>query len=195
MLINHKTKPGQAYSSIINELRKGSSDSRHPFRYLSLASFDKVKEESNIRMLVLREIREDHSIVLYTDARTSKVHELESLNNAALLFWHNHYKVQVTLKTEVEIHHQDDIAKHYWKSDVHGPAQKAYTPVVAPGTIIESPAEAHHWPDEYTDEYFCVLICIPYEIQILQLGGKEHFRMKFTRKDKEEEWKGEWIAP
>lgn len=195
MLIKAKTEPKQAFSAVINELKKGSSDSRHPYRYLSLASFDPNDQESNIRMLINREVKKDGTITLYTDSRTDKVKELKALQKSALLFWHDHHKVQVTLKSEVAIHHNDEIAEQYWKKDVHGAAQKAYTPTVSPGTSIDNPAEAHSWPDEYTSAYFCVIRCIPYEIDILQLAGKEHLRLKFSRDGEKSEWTGGWIAP
>ncbi|NGP76161.1 hypothetical protein G3570_05930 [Balneolaceae bacterium YR4-1] len=195
MLIKAKNKPSQALSTVINEIKKGSRDSRHPYRYVSLATFDPAAEEPNIRMLINREINKDGTVTLYTDARTHKVNELKSIGNAALLFWHDHHKVQVTLKAEVAIHNDDEVAEEYWKSDVHGAAQKAYTPLVAPGERIENPSDAHNWPKEFTSEYFCVLKCVPFEMEILQLAGKEHLRLKFKRDNPEEEWQGDWIAP
>ncbi len=195
MLIKPKTKPKQAFSAVMNELNKGTADSRHPFRYVSLASFDPDKGESNIRMLINREVTKDGTITLYTDSRTNKVKELKSLKNSSLLFWHDHHKVQLTMKAKVTLHQSDDISEHYWKKDVHGAAQKAYTPVVAPGTSIESPDEAHTWPEEFSDEHFCVIKCVPYEMDILQLAGKEHLRLKYTREDQDDEWEGGWIAP
>lgn len=195
MLIKPKTKPKQAISAVLNELNKGTADSRHPFRYVSLASFDPDKQESNIRMLITREVTKHGTITLYTDSRTNKVDELKSLNKSSLLFWHDHHKVQLTMKANVRLHQNDDVSEHYWKKDVHGAAQKAYTPVVAPGTSIESPNEAHAWPEEFTDEYFCVIKCVPYEMDILQLAGKEHLRLKYIREGDESEWEGGWIAP
>lgn len=146
-------------------------------------------------MLINREITEDGTLTLYTDSRTSKVQELQENGKAAMLFWHDHHKVQVTLKAEVGIHHKDDIAENYWKSDVHGAAQKAYTPVVSPGECIDNPSDAHNWPDEFSSDYFCVLKCVPFELEILQLAGKEHLRLKFSRENRDEEWEGGWIAP
>ncbi len=195
MLVKATSNPSGVLKNVFREVKKGTSDSRHPFRYLSLATFDEEQRETNLRMLVVRELRDDHSILLYTDSRTDKVEELTGLNRASLLFWHDHHKVQLTLKTEVEIHQGDELAEHYWKSDVHGGAQKAYTPVVAPGTEIEDPKKAHRWPEEYSDEYFCVLRCVPYEMQVLQLGGKEHLRLQFRRPSADGEWQGGWIAP
>lgn len=195
MLIQATMKPKRALSTILKELGKGSSDSRHPFRYVSLASYNPERQETNIRMLVLREVREDGTVILYTDVRTEKVREMSAIQNAGLLFWHERHKVQVTVKADAVLHHNEEISEEYWKKDVHGPAQKAYTPLVAPGTSISEPAEAYRWPEEYTDEHFCVIRCIPREIQILQLGGKEHLRLQFSRDGVEKEWEGGWIAP
>ncbi len=195
MLIKSHTEPKQAFHSIFNELKQSSSDSRHPFRYMSLATFDKDRQESNIRMVILREVRKDKSLLAYTDVRTSKFADLSSLNKATLLFWHDRHKVQVTMKAEAELHHNDEVASQYWKQDVHGPARKAYTPLVRPGTPISEPVEAYSWPEEYTDEHFGVLIFKPYHLQILQLKGKEHLRLQFTRQNSDKEWPGGWIAP
>lgn len=195
MLIKEKMKPGQVLGNIINELRKGSSDSRHPFRYVSLASFNSDEQEPNIRMLILREVSEDGTVTLYTDERTNKVSELKMFQKSALLFWHDYHKVQVTMKAEVKLHNRDETALQYWKKDVHGAAQKAYTPLVAPGTVLDNPGEAYSWPEEYHSDHFCVMRCIPYELEILQLAGKKHLRLRFLRKEKAEEWNGEWIAP
>lgn len=195
MLIDSDTTPLNAKKLVIDELTKGSSDSRHPFRYVSMATLDIQKKEPSSRMLILREVQEQEIIILYTDIRTDKVHELKSCNKAALLFWHDHHKVQASFKCEVSLHHQDEVSRQYWTGDVHGAAQKAYTPEVAPGTEIDDPKQAHRWPDEYSDEYFCVLECRPYEMQILQLAGKKHLRLQLVREDIQQDWQGSWIAP
>lgn len=195
MLIKPHTDPQQAFHSIFNELKQSSSDSRHPFRYMTVSTFNPFRKEPGIRMVILREVRKDKSLLAYTDVRTDKFEELSSLDKAALLFWHDRHKVQVTIKAEVELHHSDEVASQYWKQDVHGPARKAYTPLIIPGTPISEPGEAHSWPEEYTDEHFAVLNFKPYHLQILQLKGKEHLRLQFTREDADEEWTGGWIAP
>lgn len=195
MIISSNTDPATALAKTHKELQKGSGDSRHPFRYLSLSSYNTEDREPNIRMVILREIADDWRIFIYTDVRTSKVNELQQLNRAALLFWHSYHKTQVTLKTTVSLHHNDDTAEKYWKKDVHGSAQKAYTPLVAPGSEIEKPEEAHQWPENFTMEHFCVLECDPFDLQILQINGKEHRRLAFQRTDHTDSWDSQWIAP
>lgn len=195
MLIKQNIATKEALSRVFEELQKGSSDSRHPFRYVSLATYDPAEQEPNIRMLVLRGIGSEGAITLYTDERTNKVEELRAHQNSALLFWHDYHKVQLTMKTKVTLHHQNERAEEYWKKDVHGHAQKAYTPLVAPGTSIEEPAKAHSWPDAFHSDHFCVLHCVPFEMEVLQLAGKEHLRIRFVRETPDEEWQGGWIAP
>lgn len=194
MIITSNSEPKGVLTQTWNELDKGSSDSRHPFRYFSLATVN-TTGRPNIRMVILREIAQNWSTVIYTDARTSKVEELKSLDQAALLFWHSHHKVQVSMQVQVELHQNDETAEQFWAKDVHGPARRAYAPLVVPGTAIDSPEEAHKWPDELNAEHFCVLECIPFEMQILQISGKEHRRLKFQRDDKSQLWEAQWIAP
>lgn len=195
MIITSNIDPQQVLAKTLKELKKGSSDSRHPFRYLSLATCDIEANEPNVRMVILREVAENWSTFIYTDGRASKVEELKKLDNAALLFWHDHHKTQLTLKVRVELHQNDELAEQYWAKDVHGPARKAYTPLTAPGTVISTPKEAHQWPEEFSMEHFCVLECIPFDMQVLQINGKEHRRLSFQRNEKSDSWKGQWIAP
>lgn len=195
MLITAQSSPEEVQTKIYRELQKGSSDSRHPFRYLSLATHNVDKEEPNIRMVILRHISEDWRIFAYTDARTAKVEELKKLNRAALLFWHSHHKTQATFKAEVILHQNDETARRYWEKDVHGSARKAYTPLVSPGTAIKSPGEAHSWPENYDSEHFCVLEFNPFDLQVLQIRKKEHKRISYQWDDHSGNWRGRWIAP
>ncbi len=195
MLISKDLPSEKSRNIVLRELKKGTSDSKHDFRYLSLATVDPEKQEPSIRMLVLREVDNNWSFILYTDARTAKVDELLKNDKASLLFWHSYHKVQVTVKTNIRVHHKNETALDYWKKDVHSQAQKAYTPIVSPGTPIEQPEDAYKWPDEYTPANFCVLECIAKELQLLQISGKEHIRHHFTRPDADKDWSGGWIAP
>lgn len=195
MIITSDTDPRGVLQKIARELDNGSSDSRHPFRYLSLATVDTEMSAPNIRMVILREITDDWRIFAYTDARSTKVEELKQLNRAALLFWHPHHKTQVTLTARVTLHQDDEVAQKYWQQDVHGPARKAYTPLVSPGTVIDRPEEAHRWPESYSMDHFCVLECELVDLQVLQINGKEHRRLSFQREGHTDTWTGQWIAP
>lgn len=195
MIISANATPDEVQKKIFQELRKGSSDSRHPFRYFSLATHDINKEEPNIRMVILRKISDDWRIFVYTDARTAKVDELKQLDRAALLFWHPHHKTQATFKTTATLHHNNEVAQDFWKQDVHGPAQKAYSPLVSPGTEIDRPEDAYQWPEEYDSSHFCVLELRPYNLQVLQIERKKHRRLSCEWKEEAKEWSGKWIAP
>lgn len=195
MLISKDLPPQKARNAVLKELKKGTSDSKHDFRYLSMATVDPENLEPSVRMLVLRGVRDDWSFILYSDARTAKIDELLKNDKASLLFWHSYHKVQVSVKATVKVHHNNETALDYWKKDVHGQAQKAYTPEVSPGTPIDKPEDAYNWPDEYTPANFCVLECIANDLQLLQISGKEHIRHHFKRADADSDWSGGWIAP
>lgn len=195
MLIPKDLPPQKARNTVLNELKKGTSDSKHDFRYLTMATVDPGTMEPSLRMLILRGLDSNWSFILYSDARTDKVDELLKNDKASLLFWHSYHKVQVTVKTSVTVHQNNETALDFWKKDVHGQAQKAYTPIISPGTPIEKPEEAYQWPDEFTPANFCVLECVATDLQLLQISGKEHIRHHFTRSDAEKDWSGGWIAP
>ena len=92
----------------------------------------------------------------------------------------------------MEVHHKDALCDEHWQR-VQGIVQRAYTPLVPPGEIIESPELAHQWPDEMTSEYFCVLEFKPQAFDLLQLNRLEHLRLLF--KKEKEDWKMNWLAP
>lgn len=171
-------------------LMRAAVDKGHPMRYLTLATGR--TGESGLRMIVLREIGEQNSLVLYTDARSAKVEQVKGHSHATILTYHPRHKVQIRLSGTMALHIQDPIADEYWKR-VQGPPRKAYTSLLAPGTPIDNPEEAHKWPEELDSKYFCVLVFTPQEMEVLQLNQLAHIRAVFEIEGVG--WKGSWMVP
>ncbi|MEM8891322.1 MAG: general stress protein, partial [Bacteroidota bacterium] len=121
-----------------------------------------------------------------------KVHELQEAATSSLLFYHPQKGVQIRIEGKMEVHHKDVLCIEHWQR-VQGIVQRAYTPIIPPGEIIEVPEQAHQWPDEMTSEYFCVLEFVPKSFDLLQLNRLEHLRLAFQ--NDEGSWKMNWLAP
>jgi pyridoxine/pyridoxamine 5'-phosphate oxidase len=189
MLFTDQDAPAQIRKTLLHELHRGALDSKHPFRYINLATIGENGPE--VRTVVCRYVSQDLEFFMYTDSRSEKVSELQLNSLASLHFYHAAKRVQIRIKAKTEIHHQDQVSKGFW-SKVQGEAQKAYTSTLAPSILISNPNEAFDWMENADDRYFAVLKFIPESIEALQLNGLQHLRILFSEKDN---WAGQWLVP
>ncbi|WP_340105144.1 pyridoxamine 5'-phosphate oxidase family protein [Rhodohalobacter sp. 8-1] len=195
MLIQKDHSLDKAFNEVHDQLKRAGVDTRHKFRFFSVATVNASKKIiPQSRMVVLRSFSDDWAFEFYTDHRTSKVEEIESNPIISALFWDPSKRVQVRIEAEAAIHNQDDLAESRWK-DVQGDAQKAYTPVVSPGSVVDKPEDAHKWPDAYRYDYFTVIVCSAVKIKALQLSGMEHLAFLCKRSHESDSWDKNWIAP
>ena len=190
MLINRNDSLTDVFSNVSDELHRGALERNHPFRFVSFATLDKGK--INSRLVVLREVQDDLSFVIFTDSRSQKVMDLSENTTATLLFWHAGKKVQVSAQGTVMLHKQDALSEKYW-AGVSIEGRKAYGSALSPGSMVDRPALAHEWPDEISSEFFCVIVVRPQEMDILQLHKLSHYRTQFKHHDNE--WLGSWVVP
>lgn len=190
MLIDSSHTTGDVWQVVVQELRRAIVDPKHPFRFVVLGSTD--GREVSQRYVVLRDLDDSLNFYIFTDTRTQKVDHLNKLPNCSLLFYHDRKRVQIRVNGVVEIHQHSGLKEEYWKR-VHGEAQKAYTSVKAPGEQINSWEDAHNWDLSSESDYFTVLKIIPAQVDVLQLNGLEHFRIRFSKLN--QEWTGQRLVP
>ena len=190
MLFHDQESLSEIFHTVRHELHRGVLDSKHPFRYVSLAT--QTDEDLDLRCVVLREIDDDLNFYIFSDARTRKVLHTDTNPKVALLMYHPSKRVQVRIKGLATIHRKDELSSKMW-SKVQGEAKKAYNPRIAPGSRIANPEAAHQWPETMDDENFTVIKISPYYIDTLQLNTHEHLRVEFSKT--EGEWDMNWIAP
>ncbi|TDQ17531.1 pyridoxine/pyridoxamine 5'-phosphate oxidase [Algoriphagus boseongensis] len=190
MLIDSKNTISEIWDTLAHELYRGALDPKHPFRYLNLGTMG--EEFPEVRTVVLRKVDQDLNFYIFTDSRSEKIKSLEENPKVALHFYHPQKRVQIRIQSETEIHHQDELAKDLWKR-VQGEAQKAYASILPPGKEIENPEQAWDWPDAIDDQNFTVLKFIPQTLEVLQLNGLTHLRLRFSKEGKD--WKGTWLVP
>jgi len=157
-------------------------------------------DQSNFdgRIVVLR--KSDHSnnlVQFHSDIRSDKINKLKNNKNASMLFYDKEEKIQVRLKVECTINHDNEITKESWKKTGHI-SRKCYLVDNGPGT--ESPTPTSGLKPEldnfdFTKEQsekgyknFTVIQCKIKSIEWLYLAAKGHRRARFELDNNKEYW-------
>ena len=91
------------------------------------------------RIVVLRKSDQSNNLIQYhSDIRSDKVKRLKDNNNASMLFYDKEEKIQVRLKVECIINHENDITKQSWLKTGHM-SRKCYLVDNGPGTESDIP--------------------------------------------------------
>lgn len=157
-------------------------DSRHSFRYPVLATFDEVDIKQ--RIVVLRRIEEDHTLVFYSDSRTEKIVHIEKNSMVSLCFFDPERKTQIQLngKASVVSTIPLDLEDHQ-KSD--------YNSTLPPGSPIDKPSDRSC---DDTVLHFTEISVKIETIDWLQLRKEGHQRAKYEFQ-KNGEWKSSYVIP
>ena len=149
------------------------------------------------RIVVLRKADQQNNLVqFHSDIRSDKI-ELLKNPNAALLFYDKDEKIQVRLKVNCIINHNNDITKNSWDKTQHI-SRKCYLVDNGPGTKSEVPTSGLK-PEldnfDYTKEQseegyknFTVIQCKIKSIEWLYLAAKGHRRAKFDLENNKDNW-------
>ena len=138
------------------------------------------------RIVVLRKSDQTNNIVqFHSDIRSDKITKLKNNKNASMLFYDKEEKIQVRLKVECIINHDNEVTKESWKNTGHL-SRKCYLVENAPGTISEKPTSGLNTRFNNFDftkkesesgyENFSVIKCKIISIEWLYLAAKGHRR-------------------
>ena len=156
------------------------------------------QNEVDGRIVVLRKSdRENNLLQFHTDLRSPKVDILKKNKNAAMLFYDKDEKIQVSLKVECIINHNNDVTKESWSKTQHI-SRKCYLVDNGPGTESDLPTSGLK-PEldnfDYTKEQseegyknFTVIKCKIKSIEWLYLAAKGHRRAKFDLETNNNNW-------
>lgn len=190
-MINEQKSAEENLSELMGWIRRASVDVTHPFRFLTLSTSG---EDGRIhsRMLVLREVTAENTLIVYTDSRSAKVSHIASNSEAGILFWDPKRKVQLSLNVTIKEIKDEESLKRY-RDKVNGKARESYTTIYAPGTPVDHPDEGRSFHEFEENNYFAVLACSIYRITALELGREKHLR--FSCEKKSNAWKCCWVVP
>ena len=138
------------------------------------------------RIVVLRKSDQSNNLVqFHSDIRSDKIAKLKSNKNASMLFYDKEEKIQVRLKVECTINHNNEITEESWKKTGHI-SRKCYLVTNGPGTESDIPTSGldkkfdnfDFTKDESEAGYknFCVIKCKIKSIEWLYLAAKGHRR-------------------
>ena len=153
------------------------------------------------RIVVLRKSDQlNNTVQFHSDIRSDKIEKLKKNPKAAMLFYDKDEKIQVRLKIECVVNHNNEITKESW-SKTQQISRKCYLVDNGPGSESSSPTSGLK-PEldnfEFTLEQseegyknFTVIQCKIKLIEWLYLAAKGHRRARFDLETK----KNTWLVP
>lgn len=190
MQIEKTAEINELFQQMIKEIRRGTVDKKHPFRFVTVATCkDNIP---NQRMVVLRQVTEAEHFIIYTDFRTPKVEEILSNDNCHLLFWNERKKLQLRVGCKAVIQNRARENYQLWKN-IPAYSRKEYLSNQIPGAEVNQPAQGWQFNEEGTGDNFTLIKFIPLAYDLLQLDRNGHLRLKFIQKDGQ--WQGNWVQP
>ena len=150
------------------------------------------------RIVVLRKsVQSNNLIQFHSDIRSDKIAKLKNNNNASMLFYDKEEKIQVRLKVECIINHNNEVTKESWSKTGHI-SRKCYLVDNGPGT--ESPAptsglkpelDNFEFTMEQSEEGYKNFTVIQFKIKSMEwlyLAAKGHRRARFDLINNKESW-------
>ena len=171
-------------------------DRGSPFRIPVFICGD--QDDFDGRTVVLRKSdRENNLIQYHSDIRSNKIAKLKANKNAAMLFYDKDEKIQVRLKVECTVNHENDITKQSWLKTGHM-SRKCYLVDNGPGTLSDTPTSGLK-PEldnfEFTMEQsevgyknFTVIQSKIKSMEWLYLAAKGHRRARFDLENSKDTW-------
>ena len=150
------------------------------------------------RIVVLRKSDETNNLLqFHSDIRSDKIEKLKKNKNAVMLFYDKKEKIQLRIKVECTVHHDNETTKESWSKTGHI-SRKCYLVDNGPGTISPSPTSGLK-PEfdnfEFTLEQseegyknFTVIQCKIKSFEWLYLAAQGHRRAKFELDNNKEYW-------
>ena len=150
------------------------------------------------RIVVLRKSDQHNNIVqFHSDIRSDKIEKLKNNPKAAMLFYDKDEKIQVRLKIECVVNHNNDITKESWSKTRHI-SRKCYLVDNGPGSESETPTSGlkpeldnFKFTMKQSEEgykNFTVIQCKIKLIEWLYLAAKGHRRARFDLETKKDTW-------
>ncbi len=177
-------------------LENAVTDRSSPFRIPVFICGD--QSDLDGRIVVLRKADIKNNLVqFHSDIRSDKIEKLKKNSKAAMLFYDKEEKIQVRLKVECLVNHNNNVTKESWSKTQHI-SRKCYLVDNGPGTESDTPTSGLK-PEldnfEFTMEQseegyknFTVIQCKIKSIEWLYLAAKGHRRARFDLENNKENW-------
>ena len=150
------------------------------------------------RIVVLRKSDQSNNLIqFHSDIRSDKILKLKKNKNSSMLFYDKEEKIQIRLRVECIINHNNVVTKESWLKTGHM-SRKCYLLDKGPGTESPTPTSGLK-PEldnfEFTMEQsevgyknFTVIQCKIKSMEWLYLTAKGHRRARFDLENNKEHW-------
>ena len=156
------------------------------------------QEEIDGRIVVLRKSdRANNLLQFHSDIRSDKIKKMKKNPKAAMIFYDKEEKIQVRLKVECSVNHDNEITKESWSKTQHI-SRKCYLVDNGPGTESAKPTSGlipeldnFEFTMEQSEEgykNFTVIQCKVKSIEWLYLAAKGHRRARFDLETNKDTW-------
>ena len=177
-------------------LENAVTDRSSPFRIPVFICGD--QSDLDGRIVVLRKADIKNNLVqFHSDIRSDKIEKLKKNSKAAMLFYDKEEKIQVRLKVECLVNHNNNVTKESWSKTQHI-SRKCYLVDNGPGTESDTPTSGlkpeldnFKFTMEQSEEgykNFTVIQCKIKSIEWLYLAAKGHRRARFDLENNKENW-------
>ena len=150
------------------------------------------------RVVVLRKADQQNNFIQYhSDIRSSKIEKIKKNPNCSILFYGKEEKIQLRIKAECVVNHDNEVTKESWEKTGHI-SRKCYLVTNGPGTESDKPTSGldnkfdnfDFTKEESEAGYknFCVIRCNIKSIEWLYLAAKGHRRALFDLKNNKKNW-------
>ncbi|ADM10470.1 Pyridoxamine 5'-phosphate oxidase-related, FMN-binding protein [Parvularcula bermudensis HTCC2503] len=134
------------YDHLWARLERATFEGKDPWRWPMLATASPAGGPAG-RIVVLRKIsRAETTLTIYTDTRSEKVHQIEAIARAALVFFDPTSMEQLRATGTVSLLKEGDRWRSLW-DEIREGQDTDYRRRSAPGTPIPSPSAAASTPD------------------------------------------------
>ena len=150
------------------------------------------------RVVVLRKADQQNNFIQYhSDIRSSKIEKIKKNPNCSILFYGKEEKIQLRIKAECVVNHDNEVTKESWEKTGHI-SRKCYLVTNGPGTASDKPTSGldnkfdnfDFTKEESEAGYknFCIIRCNIKSIEWLYLAAKGHRRALFDLKNNKKNW-------
>ncbi len=172
-------------AAVWRELLLACRDKRHPWRTPALAT--RSVDGAEARTVVLREADDvTQTLFVFSDARASKVAELQQQPRATLLMWSPALSWQLRLRVQVGVHTDGLAVTSRWAGLQHSPAAQDYLAPQPPGSSTTSSRPPHAAEQRH---HFAVLSARVVAMDWLELHAEQHRRASFDDQG------ARWLVP
>ena len=180
------------WSLLVDAVKNRSSEFRTP---VFICGNDK---DLDGRVVVLRKADQQNNFIQYhSDIRSSKIEKIKKNPNCSILFYGKEEKIQLRIKAECAVNHDNEITKESWDKTGHI-SRKCYLVTKRPGTESDKPTSGldnkfdnfDFTKEESEAGYknFCVIRCNIKSIEWLYLAAKGHRRALFDLENSKKNW-------